>query len=116
MQCVCGAVGAAAGWGAAAAPASSPANNYTLKNKSFQSAFVRYAAINTKKTTRCGILRLSRTMLEQRGQNFGAGKILPKNPIFPDISRDGNSMNLIDMLIKSVRIGHNNSVYKVVIS
>jgi len=32
-----------------------------------------------------------------------------------DISRGGNAMNLIDMLIKSVKIKHNNSVYKVVI-
>jgi hypothetical protein len=52
------------------------------KKQKFLEAFVRYAAINTKKTKRCGMLRLLRSTLEKRGQNFGAGKILPKNPIF----------------------------------
>jgi hypothetical protein len=31
------------------------------------------------------MLRLSRTLLEKRGQNFGAGKILPKKPIFQKV-------------------------------
>jgi hypothetical protein len=49
---------------AAAAPASSHQQVTTRKNKSFQDEFARYATINTKKTTWCGILRFSKTTLE----------------------------------------------------
>jgi len=58
----------------AAAPTQPPAVASSLqvfmtrKEQYLISGFVRYAAINSKKTNRCGILHLSRTMLEKRGQ------------------------------------------------
>jgi hypothetical protein len=77
MQCVCGAVGAAAGWGRPQPQRPHRHVTTNKKEKFLRSSASAYAAINIK-NTRCGILRLSRTMLEKRRQNFGAGKILPK--------------------------------------
>jgi hypothetical protein len=62
--------------GAAAAPASSPTSYYKQKTKVYKGSSAM-PQLTQKKTTRCGMLRLSRTMLEKRWQkaNFGAGKI-----------------------------------------
>jgi len=76
MQCVCGAVGAAAGWGQ---PQPQRPHRQTTTSKKQKFLRVRPLCRNLhKKTKRCGILRLSRTKLENRLKGkFWCGQNLP---------------------------------------
>jgi hypothetical protein len=76
MQCVCGAAGAAAGWGRLQHPASSPSSFYKKKRKFIKvRPLCRYYFLKYTQTRHC--CASCGQHFKADWQNFGAGKILP---------------------------------------